>query len=194
MSDAISRKVKWGRLKALLIASIFLVPLVAAYVVFYWFRPHSFDNHGELLPPKPLQNASAKLENGTSFSVDTLKGKWVLIMSAPGSCDKECRYALYAMRQVRISENLDRNRIERVWLVTGHSRPGFQLERYFTGTWEVADPDKEISSQLPIPSGQEAIIFIMDPRGNVMMRYGPHPAMGDIASDLHRLLEASSIG
>jgi hypothetical protein len=48
--------------------------------------------------------------------------------------------------------------------------------------------------QLPLGESAAAGILLLDPRGNLVLRYGPDPDIRRLANDLQRVLKASQIG
>ena len=100
-------------------------PFVLAYVTFYFWAPEGRMNYGELIEPaRPLPDATLTLADGQSFRLGTLRGKWVLMLTAPGACDESCQRALYNMRQVRRAQGKNMDRIERVWLISDDAPAG----------------------------------------------------------------------
>ena len=65
--------------------------------------------------------------DGQPFALSQLRGKWVLLVSAPGGCDARCAQALYATRQARTIQGRERERVQRVWLVTDDAAPDAAL-------------------------------------------------------------------
>ena len=51
-----------------------------------------------------------------------------------------------------------------------------------------------VACRLPIDVGSRAAILLLDPRGNLVLRYGDDPDAERLAKDLRRLLHASQIG
>ena len=49
-------------------------------------------------------------------------------------------------------------------------------------------------TELPIDQGGAASILLLDPHGNMVLRYGDDPDIERLAKDLQRLLRASQIG
>ena len=64
-----------------------------------------------------------------------LRGKWALISVDSGKCDEECRKKLYYMRQVRLIQNTEKERIERVWLIDDDEPPSPEVVKDFERVW-----------------------------------------------------------
>jgi hypothetical protein len=132
-------------------------------------------NYGELLEPKPL--ALAPLQG--------LRGKWVLLSADASACAPACERKLYFMRQVRRAQGKNMDRVERLWIITDAGKPRPELLAAFEGThlgW-VSDPPL-------VPEH----IYLVDPLGNLMMRFPRDPDPSRMLKDLQRLLKYSKIG
>src|SRR5512139_466744 len=112
-----------GRIKALGIFLVCLVPFVAAYMTFYFWTPESRMNYGELLPVRALPEALGVKPDGTVLAAADLRGKWVLVQADSGACAEACQKKLYNMRQVRLAQGKNFERVERVWLVLDDASP-----------------------------------------------------------------------
>src|SRR5688572_23068980 len=140
-------------------------PLVlgtAAYV-FDW-RSGVTSNYGELLPPKPV----------SAPALEPLRGKWVLVIFDAAACDAYCEKKLYIMRQVRRAQGKDMDRVERFWALTDGAKPRAELVAAIEGTHlgNVSDH-----------------IYLVDPLGNLMMRYPRDPDPSKMIKDLQRLVK-----
>src|ERR1700675_3511483 len=93
-----------GRLSLILIAMVAVAPMLAAYALYYSWRPTALTNYGELITPTPIVNIVVRQPDGREFRFDAFKGKWVFLMVDSGSCNEFCRRKLYDMRQVRLTQ------------------------------------------------------------------------------------------
>ncbi len=175
-----------ARRMVLLLALLFFGPLVLAFVLYYTgqWRPPGHTNHGELItPPRPLASA-------------VLKGKWSLVYVGPGSCDADCRHTLYYMRQTHLGLGRLYTRVQRVFLATAPCCDRAYLMHEYPALITVnaaASADKTLLSAFP-PAKRPTGIFIVDPRGNLMMRYDTQAPPKGLLEDLQNLLGLSSIG
>ena len=192
MSD--EHRASRGRLSLLLIAAVAAAPLIAAYTMFHFWRPTAFTNYGQLLPPTRIADVSIRQADGSDFTLDALKGKWVLLIVDSGTCDAFCRRKLYQMRQVRLTQGKDMDRIERTWLVDDEARPSGDLVAEYQGTRIVAARGSLLLSRLPADISVRDHIYIVDPLGNVMMRYPRDADPSRIKKDVTRLLKVSGVG
>ena len=193
MSDAAVRKSN-SRNVVLLIAAVTTVPLLLAYGLYFYWRPTALTNHGELLDPTSLADAVAAQPDGSRFDFARLKGKWVMLTVDSGSCDAFCQGKLYRMRQVRLTQGQNMERIECAWLIDDDRAPPPQLITDYAGTHLVRVKGSAVLHRLPAARDPRAHIYIVDPLGNVILRYAGDTAATGIKKDLTRLLKASRIG
>ncbi|MBV8030561.1 MAG: hypothetical protein JO035_03525 [Betaproteobacteria bacterium] len=138
-------------------------------------------NYGELIEPRPLAGAP----------MDAFKGKWVLVTFDAPACDAPCERKLYVVRQVRRAQGQEMERIERLWVLTAPGAPKAAL---------VAATDGERLAQASpafrerFPGVVEEHIYLVDPLGNVMMRWPAEPDPAKMIKDLQRLLKYSRFG
>jgi hypothetical protein len=175
------------------LAALFFVPLVASFWLYYGtaWRPAGHLNYGELInPPRPLPTVNLP-------GVPTLfRGKWTLVYVGDGSCDESCRQALYVMRQTRLALGTDMTRIARVFLVSGGCCARDYLAREHAGL-VILDATGIRGAGLlgEFPSADRPhSLYVVDPLGNLMMRYDVRRSPGGLLLDLKKLLGLSSIG
>jgi hypothetical protein len=176
-----------------LLAALFLIPLLAAFCTYYGasWHPARRNNHGELiLPARELPRDSA------AFRAATLTHTWSLAYVGGGACDEACRSALYVMRQTHLALNNDMQRVRRVFIATGDAPVEESLERESPGLVVVHAPGREAEElvrQFPADDRTHAI-FIVDPLGNVMMRFDSRANPKGLREDLTKLLKLSHVG
>lgn len=187
--------VKRGRIKLLALAAFFALPVLAGYVAYFldWV-PGSAANYGTLLQPRLLPDVLLEGVDSRPLKFSELRGKWLLVQFDGGGCDTHCERKLYFMRQVRKALGKDMTRVERVWLLTDQQRPKAALLEAIEGT-RLAHPAERVFSR-EFPAERSAIdhIFLVDPRGNLMMRFPRDPDPSRMLKDLQRLLKVSQIG
>ena len=173
-----------GRVKFALLGAFFALPFVLAPLA-YWldWAPGTTSNYGELITPaRPL--------GGTPL--EALRGKWVLVSFDAAACDAYCERKLYFMRQVRRAQGKDQERVERLWLVTDAGRPRGALLSAIEGTR--VERAGMLPAQFPAASSAVDHIYVIDPLGNLMMRFPREPDPSRMLKDLQRLLKVSGIG
>ncbi|MHB8496208.1 MAG: SCO family protein [Casimicrobiaceae bacterium] len=173
-----------------LIAAIAVAPIVLAYVAYYYWPRMARTNYGELLPAQTLPHITGTTPAGATFDSAGLHGKWVVLFAAPGECDPVCRQALYASRQARTIQNAERDRVQRVWLLTDAAMPAPSLL--------AEHPDLVVAHVAPtalaaLPRGLQ-VMYLVDPLGNLVLAWPANPDIKAMSKDLSRLLHASQIG
>ena len=181
------------RAKLLTLAALFAAPIVASVIAYNVIEPRATGNYGELLLP-PAQVTSQRLDaaGGGAFAFGEVAGKWVMVASDSGECSAACRGKLETMRQVRLALGREAGRVERVFVVDDLRRPDPVLLEEFAGTRLALTP-----TGLTLPTGaanDRAHVYLVDPRGNVMLRWPAGADRKRMLGDLKRLLKASQIG
>jgi cytochrome oxidase Cu insertion factor (SCO1/SenC/PrrC family) len=175
-----------------LVLAVCVAPFLGSYALYLLWRPSKFVNYGELLDPLPMSQVAIATRDGGAFRFSDLRGRWIFLMADSGRCEAHCRQKLYYMRQVRLTQGKDQERIERVWLVTDAVAPDAGLEREYQGTRRVVPAAAEFVSRLPAQGSVADHIYLVDPLGNLMMRYPRDPDPNLMKKDIARLLKVSS--
>lgn len=183
-----------GRRSLLLVALVCTLPVVASYFMFYVWKPTGFTNYGELLDVTPLPDIPLKTLDGSPFSPGDLRGKWIMLAVDQGACDVPCRDKLFKIRQVRLMQGKDMDRIERVWLIADGAHPDPALARLHEGAWLVDARGLDLRALLPAQDRPQDFIYVIDPLGNLMMRYPKDADPNGMKKDLIRLLKVSRVG
>jgi cytochrome oxidase Cu insertion factor (SCO1/SenC/PrrC family) len=186
---------------------IFVAPVIAAWLVFSnmdaW-GPKGTTNRGDLvIPARPLEGIALRRLDGAPLDLDFFKGLWTLVYIDSTSCDEACQTNLYKIRQIRLAQGENMERVQRLFVLTDTAKldelqpllaqhPGLVV-----ATGEPLPLDRfveqfELQGSAPADSAQRA--YIVDPLGNLMMSYEPGADPKDLLKDLERLLKVSQIG
>jgi cytochrome oxidase Cu insertion factor (SCO1/SenC/PrrC family) len=185
-------------LPALVLLLIFFLPLGFAFLVYYGssWRPIGHTNHGTLIEPaRTLQRVALPRPDGTA-SADLLIGKWSLLYIGDGACDEACHRALYYMHQTQLSLGNLIPRTQRVWLASDHCcdlSADTEKDPPLLSVNAHSEAGAALLAQFPAAQ-RESTIFIVDPRGNLMMRYDSGADPKGLREDLKKLLDLSHIG
>jgi cytochrome oxidase Cu insertion factor (SCO1/SenC/PrrC family) len=178
-----------GARTLLLIAAVCIAPLLASYAAYYLFPRDAQTNYGTLLATAPAAPIEGTMPDGTLFRLADLRGRWVLL-AGDSACDSACERTLYATRQARTMQGKDRDRLVRVWLVTGDAIPALDVLAQHPEMIVARVRDHPLAT---LPGGQGGI-WLIDPLGNLVLHYPGDPDIKGMAKDLSRLLRASRIG
>lgn len=169
-----------------------------------------------------LRRVDPSESRATLDSLEDFRGRWLLVRVGPSACSQDCQKALWVMRQVRLTTGRDRDRVERLWLVVDDRTPDADALADYEGTWALgvsaealqatwqqpatlATPSGQAAAGTPSqslptalstmdPLSQETSFWLVDPLGNLMMRFPQDPDPAKMKKDLIRLLKASRIG
>ena len=181
------RRTAAGRWKMLAVLLVCAAPVIASYYTYYVIRPEGRTNYGELVEPP---------RNVAALGVPSLQGRWVMLVVAPGTCDPGCRERLYEIRQVRLTAGKDRDRVARVWVVADDTAPDPALLAQHEGLVLMRTDVDALARQFPATPQTRVSdhIYLIDPLGNLMMRFPKDADPSRMKKDLAKLLRASRVG
>jgi cytochrome oxidase Cu insertion factor (SCO1/SenC/PrrC family) len=193
-TKAISR----GRTMFFLVLAICAAPMIFSYLTYYVIKPQGRTNYGEIIDPRkyPIPDLGGASLEGKPASLEQFKGKWILLQVDSAECQKACAQKLYYMRQLRLTQGKEMDRIERVWLITDDAPLDIAQMKEYDGTQFLRVDAQKVTAWLPVIEGTKASdhLYMIDPLGNLMMRFPKDPDANKIKKDISRLLKASSIG
>jgi hypothetical protein len=176
-----------GRLQLLLILLGVIGPMILAtgmYKLQFWV-PEGRSYHGEL-----IGNGQTRADLGVQAQED----RWQILVTAPKDCSVDCQQLVYLARQIQIGLGRDAGRASHALAVAQPlsseydaklTREYPQLQRY---PLSLTDFQKT--------AGDKAVpqLWIIDPHGNLVLRYDPTVKGKDLLNDLRHLLKLSNIG
>jgi hypothetical protein len=184
LENQIPDKKSRGRLKLALLGAFFLLPMGASWIVWHFdLVPGAAGNYGTLLAPRPVALPA----------LAALKGKWVLVQFDGGACAAACERKLYFMRQVRRAQGREMARVERLWLLTDATQPAPALLAAIEGT-VISGEGAALAASFPAERAATEHIYLVDPLGNLMMRFPSDPDPSRVIKDLKHLLKFSGFG
>lgn len=189
---------KRGRWMLWVVLLICASPMIASYFTFYVLKPEKRNNYGTLIDQRahPIPAMATTTLDGKPAALEQFKGKWVMLMVAPGACGEACRKQLFAMRQLRLMQGKEQDRIERVWLINDKEPLDTIVIREFDGTHMLRADAQAVANWLPADTGTSVTdhIYMIDPLGHLMMRFPKDPEPRKVYKDINKLLKASSVG
>jgi cytochrome oxidase Cu insertion factor (SCO1/SenC/PrrC family) len=201
------RRTARGRWLMIAVLLVCAAPVVASYFAYFVLRPQARTNYSELIVPARPLPASLPLVDaaGSVIAPLSLRGQWLLVVVAGGACDARCERHLWLQRQLHETLNAEKDRVDKLWLIddgvtprretlaaiaatqTG-AAPGFapttvlRTTQAALATWLAAAPGRVLEDHL----------YIVDPRGDWMMRVPPDAEPARLKRDLDKLLRASA--
>ena len=189
-----------NRLKLISIAGLFGLPVITAWLLFsnpQLLANHETKNYGELVSPAIPSDLKDYIVNAEQLDMQHLKGRWVLLhLDMDGRCDASCAKSTHLLRQLNVLLSKDSTRLKRVYMdmsanpaevgsIQGSDK---ELNVY---SWQAAELNK---LQQLIPELTDGDMLLVDPLGNIMMKYRQNADPYGIQKDLKLLFKASQIG
>lgn len=191
-----SRKQIW------ILIGAFVAPLALAFLLYYGMgiRPQGSTNKGDLITPAvPLPEVELPGATDQKLAADALRGKWSMVFIGDGACDARCREALTLMRQTRLALGDKMERVQRVFFITGNCCDQAYLDTEHAGLLLGRidnSAGKTLLETFPdaAQAGSLGRIYLVDPLGNLMMKYEADAPQKGLLEDLKKLLKLSHIG
>lgn len=197
---------KKNRVIILALVLLFFGPLaVAPFIVHHLEqeRPSATKNQGVLVDPAvPLTEFALQDRNSRAYGLEELRGKWSVVYFA-GACDARCAETLYAMRQSRLAQGKELERVQLVHIPLGGEvaaelaalLPEHPQLVVLTGRpRDVESVWHQFTRVDPLAEADRSDMYIVDPLGNLMMSYPSTFTPKQLIKDLQRLLYVSQIG
>ncbi len=189
----------------LALMAIYGAPLIAAWLWLGYVRDNEgagVSVNGELIAPAvPLEDFNLADASGQAWGLSQVQAIWSMVYFADGSCDEACEKSLYNMRQVRLSTGRRMERLQRVLVTPQVTEMDKLLEQANEGLAVVGGSVEQISSlKQQVVEAQVGMsdcidcIYMVDPFGNVMMRFAPDVDPKKMLKDVMHLLKVSRIG
>ncbi|NHA14275.1 cytochrome oxidase assembly protein [Thioalkalivibrio sp. XN279] len=176
---------------------LFFGPLAVAMFLYYGtdWRPGGTGNHGELVrPPQPTPVVTLPGTEAYPDGDGFLRDRWTLVYVARSPCEEACQEALYNGRQMRLALGRLMDRVERVYLFTTEPPEAGFLAAEHPDLVVVDATGAAGEALLTAFAGQDEGYWLVDPLGNVMMRYPADQTPKGMMEDIKKLLRLSRIG
>lgn len=179
---------------------LFSIPPLAAWLLIDVWRPGGTVEHGQLLSPaQPLPPLQGQTLAGEPAE-QKLLGHWnMTYVSANGQCDSVCQQDLYHIRQMHIALGRDMDRAQAVLLMSQTPDQDFAdlLEQEHPTMLKILLDNQQTTQFITdtfAVTADAGGIYLIDPYGNLFMRYDSGTIPGDMLKDLKRLLKYSRLG
>lgn len=193
-------QLKKNRITILVIFAMSVIPFVIA-----WFLADNpgkvklGTNNGELITP-PLTTEISDFTGYDRFSADNIKelqGHWILInVLQQDECQKVCQEGLYKTQQITLMMGKDIARIRRLAVIFNQAAQPLPKQWQEDARLLKALPSTSLRATIQkISAGEQSGgLLVMDPLGNLMMKYDPGYDPYKVRNDLSKLLRISQIG
>jgi hypothetical protein len=186
-----------GRRMLLLLVALFALPLLIVAIMYRLEWQPGGASHGQLIsPPQPLHLLELHTLQGKSFGAAQWKDKWSLVYIGQQGCDADCTAQLHDLRQIHASLHKEITRVQRVLLIASVGEDGnlASVQQQYPDLVILAGPGaQQLAGQFG-SAGQTGNVYLVDPLGNVMMRYPQGYQAKGLRKDLMRLLTYSWAG
>lgn len=182
-----------GRVQLLLMAAVFLGPLILAAWLYFAGKdltPEGRSNKGVLLQPivsLPEAVPASPLHGHND-------GHWVLLYANTAACDKACEHSLYTLRQSRLMLGKEMDRLVRVFLHGDTPPDTVFLAEEHEGLVTIRDAALNDLLDSRRPGEVTGGYFLVDPLGNLVMYFRPDIDPQAMVGDIKHLLKLSRIG
>lgn len=188
-----------GRLKMLLVLLACAAPVLASYFTFYVVKPSGGGAaYGTLIHPTVDMPALGGTDlEGRPVPLASLQHQWLIVAVGGGDCSPACEQRLFMQRQLREMLGRERDRVDKLWLVTDDRpvAPALRAALQATPAMNIVRlPRAQVAAWLAPAAGHDLDdhLYLVDPMGRWMMRMPTEPDPAKVKRDLDRLLRASS--
>ncbi len=180
--------------------TLLIVILAAGIATIIIHLPHAY--YGSVInPASTAPDFSLTDQNGQTFSLSSLRGKYVLLYFGYTHCTNECPATMAILAQVRRTLAQQAGQVQVVFVSTDPANDtpqavGEFLNRFdpsfigVTGTQAQLQPVWAAYGVTVLNGGEthSSYVYLIDPAGNLIMTY-PFPSTAEgISSDLKRLI------
>lgn len=194
------------RIALIIIAALFFLPLALAWMMYTGtidYRPGTTRNFGELVePPRPIDWARTVIDGEpVTGGENPFAEHWLILHAVPDPCLEACIAAVTDLRQVHRASGRDQTRIRLALLHDfSSSDAADELQEIYSVFHLAENPDRHLWDTLeslttrgPDDRGPRGATFLVDPMGNIMMRYAAGSDPNGLKKDLKRLLTWSKL-
>lgn len=189
---------------------VLLFIFAAPFVLSWWMynftqlgRDGGAYSHGELVLPPRIVPDRPLLDPVAITRSRHLYGKWNVVYLTRNGCDAGCEQRLYMMRQIWLAMGRNSTRLQRVLLLVDAANEAAaqrRMQQYPGQLVALINPEDSdaIAGIFTLETGDRPLeagrLYLIDPRGNLMMSYPQGADPMGIIKDLNRLLKYSGIG
>jgi hypothetical protein len=205
-TDAALRRTERGRWLMIAVLLVCAAPVVASYFTYFVLRPQTRTNYSELIVPARPLPASLPLVDlaGAAVAPLALRGQWLVVAVAGGACDARCERHLWLQRQLHEALGAEKERVDKLWLIDDTAAPRRETLAAIAATADagavfasttVLRTERTALGQWLAPASGQALedhLYLVDPRGDWMMRVPVDADPARLKRDIDKLLRASA--
>lgn len=186
MTDAV-RNIRLGRFKMLLVAAVFVLPFVVAWVAFHaGWRPGTRSHGQPILPQRNLTGVRVVMDNGSNWLWrDPVKPKLTLVALSDGACADACIKTLVLLRNARITLGPNEGKLRLLYL--GRMPTGVPGQALAKAWRHGRDVDAQLAAFRPTRPGQVAAMLV-EANGTALVRYPAGFSPDGLKDDLHKVI------
>ncbi|SEJ75042.1 hypothetical protein SAMN05216201_11692 [Pseudomonas linyingensis] len=190
--EPLPRRQGRGRWQLLGLLAVVIGPMLLASAMYRWqfWVPQTRSYHGEL-----IATGQTPSDLGVAGSWGIEAGdeprRWQLLVTSADDCGADCRALVYLARQIHIGLNREVGRAGHA-LAHGAALPADYDAELRAGYPQLQRLALDVE-RYPEPKAG-AQLWIVDPHGNLVLRYGAGSNGKQILEDLRYLLKLSQIG
>jgi hypothetical protein len=204
--DAALRRNERGRWTMIAVLLVCAAPVIASFFTYFVVAPRGHTNYGELIVPQRPLPASLPLTDlaGVPVAPLSLRGQWLVVVVSGGACAARCERYLWLQRQLHEALGAEKDRVDKLWIIDDAAAPRAETLRAIAATAPArsafapstvlrAAPAPLAAWLAPAPGhALEDHLYIVDPRGDWMMRVPVDPDPARLKRDIDKLLRASA--
>jgi len=187
-----------NRFKLIFITSLFALPVMTAWLVFsnpQWLEGGKTKNYGELISPAIPSNIADFVTKAADDDINSLKGRWIMVhLDFDANCSAACEKSVHMLKQLHTLLNKDSKRLRRVYFHKSDGKINSSLAddaKLSVFLWN-AERIQKLTAL--VQDAVDGDVLLLDPLGNIMMKYHEDADPYGIQKDLKLLFKASQIG
>ena len=187
-----------NRFKLIFITVLFALPVMTAWLVFsnpQWLKGGATKNYGELISPAIPSNIADFTIDATEDKLKPLKGRWVMLhIDLDAQCSATCQKSVHVLKQLHTLLNKDSKRLRRVYLHKSDGNLNSSLRDDAKLSVFLWSSEQIQTLTTLVQDAVDGDVLLLDPLGNIMMKYHEDADPYGIQKDLKLLFKASQIG
>lgn len=185
-----------GRLQVILIAALFFVPAIGAWLLLMsGWQPVGTTNAGVLVePPQPVQTAGWHWRSGEPLTAEWFTGHWTVLAVRDTACGDRCREELDSILRARILLGRDAQRVQPLLLQPGGVAPPTDAPPALKLASAPPETIRRLMGEALPPAVEpgSTAFYIIDYLGFRMMAYPQPLDASGLLEDLERLLKLAN--